>query len=261
VSEARARATASGEPRHVLVVDDEARIREVVQYALEREGFRVRGVQDVREARSVLAQRTYDLIVLDVMLPDGDGLELCKEIRRTHPTPVLFLSARGDEIDRILGLELGGDDYVTKPFSPRELVARVKAVLRRTDGGDKEDADRRVRLEHGAISIDLERHEVRVRRRGDDGPGELVALTPTELGLLASLVERPGIVLSRHQLMKRAYAYDNLVTERTLDTHVRRIRAKFRPCNFDPILTVHGVGYRAYDPQAPAGAPRDDDAP
>lgn len=260
MSEARGRASASGEPRHVLVVDDEARIREVVQYALEREGFRVRGVPDVREARSALAQRSYELIVLDVMLPDGDGLELCKEIRRAHKTPVLFLSARGDEIDRILGLELGGDDYVTKPFSPRELVARVKAVLRRTEGGDKEDADRRVRLEHGAISIDLERHEVRVRR-GDEATGELVALTPTELGLLASLVERPGIVLSRHQLMKRAYAYDNLVTERTIDTHVRRVRAKLRPFGVDPIATVHGVGYRAYDPHARAGVTRDDDAP
>jgi two-component system OmpR family response regulator len=259
VNDARPRAATPNDPRHVLVVDDEARIREVVQYALERQGFRVRGVQDLREARSALAQRSYELVVLDVMLPDGDGLELCKEIRRAHKTPVLFLSARGDEIDRILGLELGGDDYVTKPFSPREFVARVKAVLRRTDGNDKDDTDRRVRLEHGAITIDLERHEVRVRR--DDGPGELVALTPTELGLLASLVDRPGVVLSRHQLMKRAYTYDNLVTERTIDTHVRRVRAKLRPFGIDPIATVHGVGYRAYDPSAPPSATRDDDAP
>lgn len=249
MSDVRAR----GETRSVLVVDDEPRIREVVQYALEREGFRVLGAADVGEARRTLSQRSFDLIVLDVMLPDGDGLELCKEIRRTSRTPLLFLSARGDEIDRILGLELGGDDYVTKPFSPRELVARVKAVLRRTDG-PSEDPDRRVRLEHGAISIDLERHEVRVRRAERDAVGELVPLTPTELGLLASLLERPGIVLSRHQLMKRAYAYDNLVTERTIDTHVRRVRAKLRPHGVDPIVTVHGVGYRAYDPSAPPAA-------
>jgi two-component system OmpR family response regulator len=233
----------------VLVVDDEARIREVVQYALEREGFRVHAAGDVRDARVLLTQRTFDLIVLDVMLPDGDGLELCRELRKRLETPVLFLSARSDEIDRILGLELGGDDYVTKPFSPRELVARVKAVLRRAEGSTAEP-EKRTRLEHGAIAIDLERHQVLVRSARQSA-GEPVALTATELGLLASLLERPGVVLSRHQLMKRAYAYDNLVTERTIDTHVRRVRAKLRPFGVDPIVTVHGVGYRAYDPDGP----------
>jgi len=243
----------TAEARSVLVVDDEARIREVVQYALEREGFRVHGAGSVRDARFLLTQRTFELIVLDVMLPDGDGLELCKELRQRHRTPILFLSAKGDEIDRILGLELGGDDYVTKPFSPRELVARVKAVPRRRGGGGEREPDKRSRLEHGAIVIDLERHQVLARTEKHQG-GETVALTPTELGLLASLLERPGIVLSRHQLMKRAYAYDNLVTERTIDTHVRRVRAKFRPFGIDPIATVHGVGYRAYDLEV---APRD----
>jgi len=265
VSEARARTDA----RVVLVVDDEARIREVVQYALEREGFRVHAAGDVSEARFLLTQRSFDLIVLDVMLPDGDGLELCRELRQKLKTPVLFLSARSDEIDRILGLELGGDDYVTKPFSPRELVARVKAVLRRSEGGAG-SAEPRSRLVHGAIAIDLERHEVRVQRSGartgerdERGElGELVSLTATELGLLASLLERPGIVLSRHQLMKRAYTYDNLVTERTIDTHVRRVRAKLRPFGVDPIATVHGVGYRAYDPLAqPTTSEPDDGTP
>ncbi len=259
MSDARARTDA----RVVLVVDDEARIREVVQYALEREGFRVHAAGDAREARFLLTQRTFDLIVLDVMLPDGDGLELCRELRQRLKTPVLFLSARSDEIDRILGLELGGDDYVAKPFSPRELVARVKAVLRRSEGGAG-SVEPRSRLEHGVIAIDLERHEVRVRRSGarPDELGELVSLTATELGLLASLLERPGIVLSRHQLMKRAYTYDNLVTERTIDTHVRRVRAKLRPFGVDPIATVHGVGYRAYDPLArPATSEPDDGTP
>jgi two-component system OmpR family response regulator len=232
--------------RCVLVVDDEPRIREVVQYALAREGFQVHQAGDLAEARAALARRSFDLLVLDVMLPDGDGLELCKELRRKARTPVLFLSARSDEIDRILGLELGGDDYVTKPFSPRELVARVKAVLRRAEGPEIAEPGRRTRLEHGAVVVDLERHLVLVRT--SRAPlGEPVALTATELGLLASLLERPGIVLSRHQLMKRAYAYDNLVTERTIDTHVRRVRAKLRPFGVDPIVTVHGVGYRAYD--------------
>lgn len=255
-----ARARATTEPRTVLVVDDESRIREVVQYALEREGFRVHGAGDLREARLAMTQRAFDVIVLDVTLPDGDGLALCREIRQRHRTPILFLSAKGDEIDRILGLELGGDDYVTKPFSPRELVARVRAVLRRAETHDEREPEKRSRLSHGAIVIDLERHLVLVRTDAR-AAGEVVTLTPTELGLLASLLERPGIVLSRHQLMKRAYAYDNLVTERTIDTHVRRVRAKLRPFGIDPIVTVHGVGYRAYDPADPRRSEDDADPP
>jgi len=139
----------------------------------------------------------------------------------------------------VLGLELGGDDYLVKPFSPRELVARVKAVLRRTSDGAQIEAPRRV-LEHGEVRIDLDRHEVRAR-------GVIVALTQTELGMLAALIERPGVVLSRGQLMQRAYAWDNLVTERTIDTHVRRIRQKLKVHGVDPIATVHGVGYKAAD--------------
>ena len=227
--------------RHILVVDDEARIREVVQYALEREGFRVSTVDDGARALDVLTRGdSFDLVVLDIMLPGMDGLELCRRVRSTSEVPILFLSARSDEIDRVLGLELGGDDYLTKPFSPRELVARIKAVLRRADGPREAEEPRR-RLTHGKISIDPERHEV----RWGDQP---VSLTPTEFGLLSALLERPGIVLARGQLMQRAYSYDNLVTERTIDTHVRRIRAKFRALGADdPITTVHGVGYKAGD--------------
>ena len=229
----------------ILVVDDEARIREVIQLALEREGFRVRCASDTREARLAITQHTFSLIVLDIMLPDGDGLAFCRELRQRSNTPILFVSARSDEIDRILGLEMGGDDYLTKPFSPRELVARVKAVLRRVSGVIEPDAKKNL-LQHGRVSVDIEQHRVSV------SAGEkttTLVLTPTELGLLASLFERPGVVLSRNQLMKRAYTYDNLVTERTIDTHVRRVRAKFREFGFDPITTVHGVGYRAYDPE------------
>lgn len=225
--------------RHILVVDDEVRIREVVQYALEREGFRVSGVGDGLEALDALRHASdYDLVVLDVMLPGMDGLELCRRVRATSKVPILFLSARSDEIDRVLGLELGGDDYLTKPFSPRELVARVKAVLRRA-GDAPGDVEPRHKIHHGKISIDPERHEVHWGT-------EPVSLTPTEFGLLSALLERPGIVLSRGQLMQRAYSYDNLVTERTIDTHVRRIRAKFRSVGgADPIATVHGIGYKA----------------
>ncbi len=225
--------------RHILVVDDEQRIREVVQYALERDGYRVSSAADAVSARPIFACSDIALIVLDVMLPDTDGLTLCREIRTQSKAPILFLSARSDEIDRVLGLELGGDDYLTKPFSPRELVARVKAILRRTERSDEPTMpNQSARIQHGTISIDIERHEVRCGEH-------LVTLTPTELGMLAALLERPGLVLSRGQLMKRAYTYDHLITERTIDTHVRRIRAKFRLHGVDPITTVHGVGYKA----------------
>lgn len=225
--------------RHVLIADDEARIREVVQYALEQAGFRVTSVADGASALAELRRESVDLLVLDVMMPGMDGLEVCRRVRQEPvPTPILFLSARADEVDRILGLELGGDDYLTKPFSPRELVARVKAILRRADDTQRTTQPRV--LSHGPVRIDVERREVRC----DDA---LIELTATEFGLLQALYERPGVVLSRAQLMERAYAFDNHVTERTIDTHVRRIRAKFRPCDVDPIKTVHGVGYRAPD--------------
>jgi two-component system, OmpR family, response regulator len=210
----------------------------VVVVALAREGLTVRTAATGSAARTAFAEGAFDLVILDVMLPDVDGLTLCRELRARHKKPVLFLTARGEEIDRVLGLELGGDDYVVKPFSPRELVARVKALLRRAYDTAEEPA--RELLAHGVIRIDLLRHEVTVH-------GKPIVLTRTELGTLAALLERPGIVLSRGQLMKRAYG-DNLVTERTIDTHVRRIRAKFRPHDVDPIATVHGVGYKAAEP-------------
>jgi two-component system OmpR family response regulator len=233
--------------RRVLVVDDEARIREVVEYALQREGFAVTCVDGGRAAIAEVERGGVDLVVLDVMLPDLDGLEVCRAVRRAGSTPVLFLSARSEEVDRVVGLELGGDDYLAKPFSPRELVARVRAVLRRADAARAAPPAsppppevRGAVVAHRGVTIHGERHEVRF-------DGQLVALTPTEFGLLGALLERPGVVLSRAQLMTRAYAYDNLVTERTIDTHVRRIRAKFRAAGGDPIATVHGVGYKAAD--------------
>ena len=224
--------------KHILVVDDEARIREVLLYALKKEGFTVTAVADGPAAIAAVDAGGVDLIVLDVMLPEIDGLEVCRRIRQKHRVPILFLSARGEEVDRIVGLELGGDDYLTKPFSPRELTARVRAVFRRVEApAAPAEAKPQVML-HGEIEIDTERHEVRYA-------GHVVSLTPTEFGVLGALLERPGVVLSRGQLMQRAYRYDNLITERTIDTHVRRIRAKFRQAGGDPIATVHGVGYKA----------------
>ncbi|XYH93144.1 response regulator [Sorangium sp. So ce1128] len=225
--------------KHILVVDDEARIREVLLYALQKEGYTVTAVADGRAAIEAAGAGRIDLVVLDVMLPELDGLEVCRRLRAGSRTPILFLSARADEVDRIVGLELGGDDYLTKPFSPRELVARVRALLRRAEAPPPAPLPeaRAAVLRHGPIEVDTDRHEARYL-------GQPVSLTATELGVLGALLERPGVVLSRGQLMQRAYRYDNLITERTIDTHVRRIRAKFRAVGGDPIATVHGVGYK-----------------
>jgi two-component system OmpR family response regulator len=209
----------------------------VVQYALEKNGFAVQLANDGRAALALIEAHKYDLVVLDIMLPDIDGFEVCRRIRARAGTPVLFLSARSDEVDRIVGLELGADDYLVKPFSPRELVARVRAVLRRFEVASAAPP-RQSLIEHGPLRLDLERHEVR-------WGGQVVALTATEFTVLAALIERPGIVLSRAQLMQRVYTLDTHVTERTIDTHVRRIRSKFRVAGGDPIATVHGVGYKA----------------
>ncbi|MGC4086984.1 MAG: response regulator transcription factor [Polyangiaceae bacterium] len=226
--------------KQILVVDDERRIGEVVEYALCKEGYRVVVAADGKRALELFAEQSFDLVVLDVMLPDIGGLEVCRQIRARGSVPVLFLSARGDEVDKVVGLELGGDDYLTKPFSPRELVARVRAVLRRVQAPNAKatpEVGPRV-VGVGQLELDSERHEARYA-------GQRVALTATEFALLLALYDRPGVVLTRAQLMQRAYSGDLTVTERTLDTHVRRIRGKFRPFGFDPIATVHGVGYRA----------------
>jgi two-component system OmpR family response regulator len=239
--------------RHVLVVDDELRIREVVEYALAREGFRVTLAADGQAALDLADRDPPDLVVLDVMLPEIDGLEVCRTLRRRSRAPILFLSARAEEVDRVVGLELGGDDYLAKPFSPRELVARVRAVLRRVEDArilveEKQTLDgelgaarggqRQGALKHQGTEIDFERHEVRCG-------GVRVDLTPTELGVLAALIERPGVVLSRSQLVERGRSGGSAITERTIDTHVRRIRRKFSQHGTDPITTVHGVGYKA----------------
>src|SRR6478735_868714 len=215
--------------KHILLVDDEKRIREVVEYALVKAGYRVTALAEGEPALGLIASDPPDLVVLDIGLPGIDGLELCKRIRARGSTPVLFLSARADEVDRIVGLELGGDDYLVKPFSPRELVARVRAVLRRFEASEAQRAEVKAEAQRaevkaparilrcGKLEIDAERFEV----RWEDSK---IALTATEFAVLAALYERPGIVLSRAQLLERAYRTDVHVTERTLDTHVRRIR-------------------------------------
>lgn len=243
--------TASVPPRgRILVVDDERPIREVVQYALEREGFAVTLAASGEQADAALERESFCLMVLDIMLPDADGLELCRRYRQKAETPILFLSARGEEIDRVLGLEMGADDYLTKPFGTRELVARVKAVLRRAQPSLAPEPRGSLRLEVGKLQLDVDRHELTVS-------GNSVTLTHTEFCLLQSLMRRPGVVFSRAQLMQLAYSDETHITERTVDTHVRRIRAKLREQGVKPIVTVHGVGYKLTSPPGADGEHRE----
>ncbi len=224
--------------RKILLIDDDPHLRDVVVYALQREGYGVEAAEDGQQGLDRFERGgPFDLVVLDVLMPEVDGLEVCRRLRRTSKVPIVFLSSRDEEIDKILGLELGGDDYVTKPFSVRELVARVKAVLRRyAEAQAAQESGAALRpLVVGPVSLDLARHEVLCG-------GAPLRLTVTEFGVLAALMDRPGRVLTRGQLMEIAYTYDNLITERTIDTHVKRIRKKFRDAGHDPIETVYGLG-------------------
>jgi two-component system, OmpR family, response regulator len=229
--------------REILVVDDDPRLREVLVYALTRAGFHVREAGDGRQALTACTQKMPDLLVLDVLMPELDGLDVCRELRRTSPVPILFLSSKGEELDRVLGLEMGGDDYVTKPFSPRELVSRVKAVLRRTRPAAPEPDV----LSAGAIRLDPEAHRCFV----DNAE---VSLTLTEFRLLETLLSRPGRAFTRDELVDRAYEGRHFVSGRTVDSHIRRVRQKLRTklqdagVAGDPIETVHGLGYRLARP-------------
>lgn len=225
---------------HILVVDDDAHLREVVRYALTRDGHDVREAKDGAEALRLVAAEAPDLVVLDIVMPGMDGLEACRELRRRGAIPVVFLSSRDEELDRVLGLEMGGDDYLTKPFSTRELCARVKAVLRRARPAPREP-DEPNDLRSGRLRLDLVEHRLWVDAPG--GPQEVV-LTVTEFSLLRVLMTRPGRAYTREDLTDRAYGEGYHLAERTLDSHVRRIRAKLRDHGLDPIETVHGLGYR-----------------
>ncbi|MBM7116214.1 response regulator transcription factor [Archangium primigenium] len=220
----------------LLVVDDDPHLREVVTFALSQAGFSVEQATNGREALARIHRAVPELIVLDIMMPEMDGLELCREVRRTHTCPIVFLSSRDDEVDRILGLELGGDDYITKPFSPRELVARVKAVLRRARAVAAPPATPSPVLQRGPLKLDVDLW------RAWWGEREVV-LTVTEFHLLAALLRAPGKAFTRDELMTRVYD-DGVVSDRTIDSHVRHIRRKFADAGGDVIQTVHGLGYR-----------------
>jgi len=220
----------------ILVADDEAHIRDVLRFALAQAGHEVFEAADGAAAWLLFLEQPLDLLVLDIVMPGPDGLELCRRVRARSAVPILFLSSRDEELDRILGLEMGADDYLTKPFSPRELVARVKAILRRVQGEALPAAAPKV-LTHGPLRMDLARHELRW--------GEAVlCLTVTEFALLQCLLAAPGRVFGRQELVDRAYGLGHAVTERTVDSHVRRIRNKFKGVGVEPVETVYGLGYR-----------------
>ena len=221
----------------ILIVDDDPHIRDVVSFALTQASHEVLAASDGEAGLARALADAPDLVVLDIVMPKLDGIELCRRLRAKSTVPILFLSSKDDEIDRVIGLEVGGDDYITKPFSPRELVARVKAMLRRQalDREAPAEPTKPPKL-YGELELDAERF--RVRFAGRD-----IVLTVTEFAVLDALLSQPGKVYTRSELVDRAYEFDHHVTERTIDSHVRRIRKKF-DAGGEPIETVYGLGYR-----------------
>ncbi len=228
----------------VLVVDDEPNIVDLVRLYLEKDGFAVLVARDGEEALAIHGRERPDLVILDLMLPRVDGLEVCRRIRRTSDTPILMLTARGDDVDVVVGLELGADDYVLKPFDPRSLVARVRAILRRTTGGGRGAA----RMEVGALTVDPRRREATVS-------GRRVDLRPREFDLLAAFAREPGVVLTRDALLGDVWGTDFPGETRTIDVHVAELRRKLGS-DGPAIETVRGVGYRLGE-SPPVDAPAD----
>ncbi len=221
-------------PRTVLIVDDDAHIRDVVSFTIRRAGFEVLEAADGREALDIAESDAPDLILLDILMPELEGIDVCRAIRRTSNVPILFLSSKDAVVDRIIGLDAGGDDYVTKPFSPRELLARVQAMFRRIDALEPIDA--------GAIETGPLRIDPGARLAYLDG--KVLTLTGTEFGMLSTLGRHAGNTVNRETLMRGAYLKRRVVSDRTIDSHIRRLREKLRAAGADPIHTVHGVGYR-----------------
>ena len=221
----------------ILIIEDEPDIRRNLEYNLGREGFNASSVGTLDKAYEKIKSKKFDLILLDLMLPDGSGLELCKKIKsnsETEATPVVILTAKDDEVDRVVGFELGADDYVTKPFSVRELILRVKAILKRSDTKTKEVVE--VERQFGDLKIDVDSHEVHV-------DSQLIELTALEFRLLKELVDKRGRVQSRDQLLSEVWGYNAEVTTRTVDTHIKRLREKLGSMG-KYVQTIRGVGYK-----------------
>ena len=221
--------------KHILLIDDDERILSLLNTFLNQSGFITSSAKNSQEARSLLDYFEFDILIIDIMMPGETGLELLKSLRKDKDIPVILLSAKGEASDKISGLELGADDYMTKPFGPRELILRVKAVLRR--GAQTEPSSDR--LEHGELALDQESHRCTLNQIEID-------LTAKEFGLLAALMSRPGRVLSREKLLEEVWGSDISVTHRTVDTHLKRLREKLGSTGA-LIHTVRGVGYRFAD--------------
>ena len=223
-------------PARILIVDDEPSITEFVSYAIQKEGYLTEIASDGEEALRKIEQQHFDLFILDIMLPGIDGYELCRRIRAKMSTPILFLSARDTELNKVVGLELGADDYLAKPFGVRELLARTRALLRRTQGNDMISANE---ISAGGITLNEDTHIA----EGDKGP---IDLTPREFELLACLMRNAGKVVSREDLLHDAWNWEFITETKTVDTHIKRLRDKIEAAGYDPKLveTVRGYGYR-----------------
>ena len=222
----------------ILVVDDEDNIRDLATLYLQKEGFTVDTATDGRDAVTRFAQVQPAIVILDVMMPGMDGFEVCRELRRDYDVPILMLTARNDDIDKIVGLELGADDYMTKPFNPRELVARVKAILRRSESGKRQQTA----LSVGNLSVDKARREARIDEAG-------LELRTKEFDLLVAFVENAGIVLTREQLLESVWGYEYSGETRTVDVHVQHLRSKLSGATVS-IETLRGVGYKLVEAAA-----------
>jgi DNA-binding response OmpR family regulator len=223
----------------ILVVDDESNIRDLAMLYLEKEGFAVEAAENGREAIAKFSAVQPAMVILDVMMPGMDGFEVCREIRREHDVPILMVTARSEDVDKIVGLEIGADDYMTKPFNPREMVARVKAILRRSEGGRKPQNV----LTVSNLTVDKARREARV---GDT----LLTLRTKEFDLLIAFAENPGIALTRDQLLETVWGYDYAGETRTVDVHVQHLRSKLNRAHVQ-IETLRGVGYKLVETSAP----------
>lgn len=223
-------------PARILIVDDEPSITEFVSYAMQKEGYQTEIASDGEEALRKIEQQHFDLFILDIMLPGIDGYELCRRIRAKMSTPILFLSARDTELNKVVGLELGADDYLAKPFGVRELLARTRALLRRSQGNEMVSGNE---ISAGGITLNEDTHVA----QGDKGA---IDLTPREFELLACLMRNAGKVVSREDLLHDAWNWEFITETKTVDTHIKRLRDKIESAGYDPKLveTVRGYGYR-----------------
>ena len=223
-------------PTRILIVDDEPSITEFVSYAMQKEGYQTEIASDGEEALRKIEQQHFDLFILDIMLPGIDGYELCRRIRAKMSTPILFLSARDTELNKVVGLELGADDYLAKPFGVRELLARTRALLRRSQGNEMVSGNE---ISAGGITLNEDTHVA----QGDKGA---IDLTPREFEILACLMRNAGKVVSREDLLHHAWTWEFITETKTVDTHIKRLRDKIESAGYDPKLveTVRGYGYR-----------------